>query len=315
MNPHNNPGIERRFIISLVLTLLVLVAEVAGGLWTGSLALLSDSAHVFMDIFALGLSFLALKLSSLPADDRHTYGYHRLEVLAALINGITLGAIAVGIWWEAYQRWQAPQEIRGLEMFAIATVGLVVNIIVAFVLGGHQHVHAGGHDHDHEHEHEHEHDHTAARDINVQSAFLHVVGDAISSVGVMVAALIVMRTGWTWVDPLMSVLIGVLIVFSAVRVLRSSIHILIEGVPEGLDINRIGDVMQAVPAVLEVHDLHVWNICSGHVALSSHVVVCEDCSRPLQQVMQEIKGELSHEFGIEHTTLQMETSELHCQQR
>lgn len=308
MQAHHNPGIEKRFIFSILITTLVLIVEILGGLWTGSLALLSDSAHVFMDIFALGLSFAALRLSSLPSDDRHTYGYHRLEVLAALFNGISLGAIALGIWWEAYQRWMHPQPIRGLEMFGIATVGLIANLVVAFVLGGRHHGHQHGEDIEPEHQHVHE-----TEDLNLRSAYLHVLGDAVSSTGVIIAALIVWRTNWYWVDPLVSALIGALIVVSAWRVLRSSMHILIEGVPEGMDIHRIGDTLQAVPAVEEVHDLHVWNICSGNVALSTHIVLNREPVRSQSEVMADLKRELSHKFGIEHTTIQFE--EKACSQR
>lgn len=188
MQPHSNPGVQRRFIWSISLTLLIFIAELVGGLWTGSLALLSDAAHVFMDIFALALSFLALRLSSLPPDDRHSYGYHRLEVLAALINGLTLVVIALGIAWEAVERWQVPQPVRSGEMLVIAVIGLLVNVGVAFILGGHDHDEAEAH-------------HVHTRDLNVRSAFLHVVGDAISSLGVIVAAVVIGLTGWQWVDP------------------------------------------------------------------------------------------------------------------
>lgn len=308
MHPHNNPGVERRFIISLAITSLILVAEIVGGLWTGSLALLSDAAHVFMDVFALALSYTALRLSALPADDRHTYGYHRLEVLAALINGISLGAIAIGIWLEAFERFQTPQPVRSLEMMLIATLGLVANLVVVFVLGGHNREHE--HEHDDGTVHAHAHDH--GRDLNMQSAFLHVVGDAISSVGVIIAGLIIMFTGWNWVDPVVSVLIGVLIVVSAVRVLRASLHILVEGVPEGMDIKKIGDSMQAVPAVSDVHDLHLWSICSGRVALSSHIVLEPDTDRRPSAVLAELE-EVLEKFGIQHTTIQFE--DLPCDQR
>lgn len=139
MEPHPRPAVERSFILSIALTTLILIAEVVGGFWTGSLALLSDAAHVFMDVFALTLSFVALRLSAMPPDDRYTYGYHRLEVLAALINGVTLGVIAIGIFWEAAARWNAPEPIKSGEMLVIAVIGLVVNLVVAFVLGGHHH--------------------------------------------------------------------------------------------------------------------------------------------------------------------------------
>ena len=143
MRPHENKNVEKRFILSIGLTFGVLVAEIAGGLWTGSLALLSDLAHVFMDIFALGLSYTALRLSALPADDRHTYGYHRLEVLAALANGLTLAVISIGIFWESYQRWMNPVAVKSIEMLVIAVIGLIVNLGVAVVLRGGEHDHDG----------------------------------------------------------------------------------------------------------------------------------------------------------------------------
>ncbi len=292
MRPHENKNVEKRFILSIGLTFGVLVAEIAGGLWTGSLALLSDSAHVFMDIFALGLSYIALRLSAMPADDRHTYGYHRLEVLAALANGLTLTVISIGILLESYQRWMNPVEVKSLEMLVIAVIGLIVNLGVAVVLRG------GGHDHGGE---EHEH-----HDLNVESAFLHVVGDAVSSAGVIVAALILWQTGWQWVDPLVSVLIGVLILFSSGRVLRRSLHILVEGTPEGISVAKVGQALKALPGVVEVHDLHVWNICSGRVALSAHVVVTEDSSRNTQTTLSEVNRILSADYGIEHSTVQFE---------
>jgi cobalt-zinc-cadmium efflux system protein len=286
----------------MVFTFAILIAEVVGGFWTGSLALLSDAAHVFMDVFALGLSYLALRLSALPADDRHTYGFHRLEVLAALINGVTLGAIAIEIFSESWKRWFNPEPIKSVEMLVIAVIGLVVNLVVAFVLGGH------AHEHDHYHDHEDEDGaeaHEEAEDLNVRSAYLHVLGDAISSVGVIVAAALIGWTGWTWLDPLMSVFIGVLIVVSSWRVLKSSLHILVEGVPEHLSVEKIGQSMASVPGVLDVHDLHVWSICSGHVALSAHVLTADQTITANGGVMAEIKKRLK-KFGIEHTTIQFE---------
>jgi cobalt-zinc-cadmium efflux system protein len=291
MLPHSDATTERRFLLSISLTGIIFIAEVLGGLWTGSLALLSDSAHVFLDLLALGLSFLALHLSSLPANDRHSYGYHRLEVLAALANGLTLGIVAVVIFSEAYHRLGNPQPIKSTEMLVIAVVGLIANVLVAYVLGGHHHD-----DHD-------EHD---REDVNVQSAFLHVLGDAAASAGVILAALIIGMTGWQWVDPLTSVLIGLLIALSAGRVLKGTLHILLEGVPEGLSVGEIGQAMAEVPGIIEVHDLHVWNLCSRHVALSAHVVLDEQSIARSEPVMQELKAILRERFNIEHTTIQFE---------
>ncbi len=291
MPPHPNRTLERRFVLSLALTGLVLVAEVLGGLWTNSLALLSDAAHVFMDVFALGLSYLALRLSALPADDRHTYGYHRLEVFAALINGVTLAAIAIEIFSEAWKRWQNPAPIKSAEMLVIAAVGLGVNLGVAGILRGGVH--------------RHEHGAEGGQDLNVRSAYLHVLGDAISSVGVILAAALIWITGWLWLDPLVSAFIGVLIVVSSWRVLKGSLHILIEGVPEHLSLEKISRSMAGVEGVLNVHDLHVWSICSGHVALSAHVVTANQSLAEGDGIMTELKARLS-QFGIEHTTIQFE---------
>lgn len=298
MKPHPNKALENKFVLSMILTAAILVAEVVGGFWTGSLALLSDAAHVFMDIFALALSYLALRLSALPADDRHTYGFHRLEVFAALINDVTLAWIAIEIFRESWVRWLDPQAIKSVEMLVIAVIGLVVNLVVAFVLGGHEH----------EHDHEHEADaeaHEAAEDLNVRSAYLHVLGDAISSVGVILAAALIWFTGWTWFDPLMSVFIGILIVVSSWRVLKSSLHILVEGVPEHLSIEEISQSMASVDGVKNVHDLHVWSICSGHVALSAHVTTADQTLADGNGIMTELKARL-RKFGIEHTTIQFE---------
>ncbi|HNT75175.1 MAG TPA: cation diffusion facilitator family transporter [Anaerolineae bacterium] len=293
MKPHENTQTGRRFLLSIGLTCAVLIAEVIGGYWTGSLALLSDAAHVFMDVFALALSYLALRLSALPADDRHTYGFHRLEVLAALINGVTLGAVAIEIFTEAWGRWQTPQPIKSVEMLIIAVVGLIANLAVAFILGGHAHHHEEG---------EAAH---APEDLNVRSALLHVIGDAAASVGVILAAGVLWLTGWQWVDPLMSVLIGLIVVASSWRVLKSSLHILVEGVPEGLSLAEIGQSMTRAPGVQDVHDLHVWSLCSGHIALSAHVIIADQSLGASSGLMIELKRRLS-QFGIEHTTLQFE---------
>lgn len=290
MQPHENQIVVKRFLLSISITALVFFAELFGGFWTGSLALLSDSAHVFMDVFALVLSFLALRVSARPADDRHTYGYHRLEVFAAFANGVTLAAISIGIFYEAYIRWQSPEPVKSMEMLVIAGVGLVANLGVALILRG------GGHKHD-------EH---LENDLNLHSAFLHVLGDAVSSVGVIVAALIIQFTRLTWVDPLVSVLIGFIILISSWRVLRSSFHILIEGSPEGVSVSRVSESLANLPGIVEIHDLHVWNICSGHIALSAHVVVNELNNTSSAQTLSAVQSLLQSQFGIEHSTVQFE---------
>ncbi|MBN2257147.1 MAG: cation transporter [Anaerolineaceae bacterium] len=301
MPVHDSLNIEKRFILSFIVTALILAGEVAGGIFTGSLALLSDAAHVLMDILALVLSYAALRLASFPPDDRHTFGFHRLEVLAALVNGISLGGIAVGIFIEAWRRWQTPAPIKNLEMLVIAAIGLALNLVVVFILRGGMHAHHGQ-QHDAQHQ---------AEDLNVKSAFLHVLGDAAASVGVILAALIMMQTGWIWIDPLMSVLIGLLILVSAWRVLRSSLHILVEGVPEGITLPQVAEAITSTPGVANIHDLHVWNICSLNVALAVHVVLECDSLKNRVGVMHELKARLSS-MGIEHTTIQFELE--HCNQ-
>jgi cobalt-zinc-cadmium efflux system protein len=292
MMSHANNGNRRRLAWSMLITLLVLVAEVLGGLWTGSLALLSDAAHVFIDIFALGLSYLALRVAELPPDDRHTYGYHRMEVLAALANGVILVLISAGIIYEAYRRYLVPEQVKSGEMLIIATIGLAANLVVAQILRPGERGHT---------------DHVRLRrDVNMSSAFLHVVGDAISSVGVIVAAVAISLTGKMWIDPLVSALIGVIILVSAVRVLHDSLHILVEGTPEGLDLAGINTALEETPGVTDVHDLHVWSICSGQVALSAHIVLTESANEDQVGMMSELKKRLDDDFGIEHTTIQFE---------
>ena len=295
MKPHTNPGVQRRFLIALALTAIILVAEVVGGIWTRSLALVSDAAHVLLDLFAIALSYLALRLSALPPDDRHTYGYHRLEVLAALANGLTLLAVAGGILWESFQRWRSPQEVRSLEMLVIAVIGLVVNVVVAFLLTAK--AHSGT---------------TQRIDLNVRSAALHAISDAVSSVGVIAAALVIAFTGWQQADALAGALIGVIILTGAGRVLRSSLHILIEGTPEGMSVFEVGEAMAGTPGVCEVHDLHVWSLCSSHVALSAHIMHESGDPHAQMATLRDLRERLEQRFGITHTTVQID--EANCGQ-
>lgn len=274
---------ESRFIFALILTALIFLAEFIGGLWTGSLALLSDSAHVFMDAFALGLSFLALRAASLPANDKHTYGYHRMQVLAALFNGSTLFLIAFEILREAWDRFQNPQPVLAGPMLIIAVIGLVINLIVAFILRKHD-----------------------TDDLNTRSAFLHVLGDALASVGVIGVGIILLFVNWTWLDPLVSVLIGLLILGSSGRVLKESIHILSEGMPEGMSAIRVAETMRSIPGVDEVHDLHVWTVAPGYIALSAHLTIQDQAISQTTEIMTAIKETLHDNFDIHHTTIQFE---------
>jgi cobalt-zinc-cadmium efflux system protein len=280
---HDHTRIERRFLLSLALTGLIFLAELVGGLLTRSLALLSDSAHVFLDVFALGLSYATMRLASLPPNDRHTYGFHRFRVLAALANGATLLLVAFEIFREAVTRFRNPEPILAGPMLVVAVIGLVVNLVVAYLLRGH------GHD-----------------DLNVRSAFLHVLGDALASVGVIVAGVVIVLTGWTLVDPLVSVLIGIIVLAGSGNILRQALHILVEGVPRGLTATQVAEAMHGLPGVSKVHDLHVWAVSPGYVSLSAHVVLDDQSLSESQSVMDELKKTLSKRFGIEHTTIQFE---------
>lgn len=283
MHHHEDNNTGSRFLLSIGLTLAILIAEVVGGLWTGSLALLSDSAHVFMDMFALGLSYLAIRAAALPANDRHTYGYHRMQVLAALANGATLLLISFEILRDAINRFQNPEPVKAGPMLAIAIIGLVVNIIVALVLR----------EHDHE-------------DLNARAAFLHVLGDALASVGVIGAGIAILLTGQEWIDPLVSVLISLLILVSSGRLLKETVHILAEGMPEGMTASGVAEMLKAVPGVAEIHDLHIWTVSPGYVALSAHVILKDQTLSQSEKIMAEIKEKLSTQYDIEHTTVQFE---------
>jgi len=274
---------ENRFILALALTGLIFLAEFIGGFWTGSLALLSDSAHVFMDAFALGLSYLAIRAAKLPADDNHTYGFHRMQVLAALTNGATLFLIAFEILREAWNRFQNPEPVLAGPMLVIAVIGLAVNLIVAFTLRQH--------DHD---------------DLNTRSAFLHVLGDALASVGVIAVGVILLFVNLPWLDPLVSVLIGLLILFSSGRVLKEAVHILAEGMPAGMTATSIANAMRKVSGVGEVHDLHVWTVAPGYIALSAHVIIADQAISQTAEVMSALKETLHQGFEIQHTTIQFE---------
>ena len=295
IKPHQTKTIERRFLIALLLTALALIMEVAGSKITGSLALLSDAAHVFLDIFALGISYIALRVSALPPDDRHSYGFHRFEVLAALANGIILAIISIGIFVEAYHRIYSPEPVKSGELLIFAAIGLVINLIVAFILIGGEH---GKHE---------------AEDVNVRSAFLHVMGDAISSIGVIAAAIIISRTGWTLADPIVSIFIGFIIIAGSFSVIRDSIHIIMEGVPKSIKAVDISNTMKSVPGVMDIHDLHIWNICPGHTVLSAHIVLADQSLNEAQKVMDMLKELLERDFGISHTTIQFECK--HCGQK
>ncbi len=274
---------RRRLLLALSFTGAIFVAELAGGLITGSLALLSDAAHMFLDVLALAMSYAAIRIAALPADDRHSYGFHRVQVLAALANAVTLVVVAVGIFREAWHRFSEPPEIMAGPMLVIALIGLAANVASALVLHGHD-----------------------EEDINVRGAFLHVLGDGLASAGVLAAAAVIMITGRTEVDAIVSVAIGLIVAYSSIGLLRRSLHILTEGVPEGLSLDTIAGAMHEVRGVTEVHDLHVWSLGPGFSALSAHVVVDAETLPQVQGIMADLRRLLHDDYGIEHRTIQVE---------
>ena len=274
---------RRPLVIALAITAVVLVVEVVGGLLTGSLALLADAGHMATDVAALALSLFAAWLARRPATPRRSFGFLRAEVLAALANAATLVAISFYIFWEANDRLGDPPAVDSGPMLVVAIVGLAANAVAAWVLAT-----GGGHDHD----------------LNLRGAYLHVLGDLLGSAGAIVAALVMLATGWYLADPILSVGIGGLILWSAWGLLRDAIDVLMEATPTSVDVAAVRRAMTAVDGVASVHDLHVWTVTSDLIALSAHVEVLG--SRDWHDVLPELAGVLRDGFGIAHVTLQPE---------
>ncbi len=273
---------HRRLVAALALTTSVLVVDVGGGVWTGSLALLAEAGHMLADVGGLSLSLFAIWFARKPPSPANTYGYLRMEILAALANGLVLFGVAGVILYEAYRRVRAPAEILGGPMLALAVVGLAVNMAAVWLLRG-----------------------GAGQSLNIHSAYLEVVSDALGSVGVIVAAVVIQTTGVVLVDPLISAGIGVFILPRTWALIRQAAHIPMEGVPPHLELREIEVAMREAHGVRTVHDLHVWTLTSGKEAMSAHVLV-EDLADG-QHVLGDLQQLLRERFGIEHTTLQLES--------
>ncbi|MED1204342.1 cation diffusion facilitator family transporter [Heyndrickxia acidicola] len=270
--------------LAFFLTLIILIVEVAGGFFSHSLALLSDAGHVLTDIASIGLSWFALHQSQKPASEEFTYGYHRSGILAAFINSMALIIIAVIILIEAIARFQHPQPVESTWMFISASVGLALNLYLGLGL-------------------------SKEDNINVKSAVLHMIGDAIASAGVILGGVIILFTGWYMLDPILSVLISFLISFGAWRIVKQTVCILMEGKPKGIRIDEVIRNICSVKGVLTVHDLHIWSITSDKNALSCHVVVNDQVNfQESQIILREIEHCLQHQ-GIGHVTIQMENED------
>ena len=284
MHAHHSHGSrhKRRLRAVLAVTVAFLAVELGFALWTGSLSLLADAVHMVADVGAVLLSLVAIGFAERPATATKTYGYYRVEILAALVNGVVLCVLGVAILWSAYERLWSPPVVPGWPLVAVSALGLAVNLFCMRLL------HAGAHE-----------------SLNVRGAYLEVLGDALSSAAVLVAGAVIALTGWTAADPLAAAAIGLLILPRTVTLLSQAVNILLEGVPPHLDIGEIERAMEAVDGVRRVHDLHVWTLTSGREAMSAHVVTAP--ASAADRLLQDLHLVLHARFGIDHTTIQIET--------
>lgn len=285
MAPAAHPDTQRRrerprFVLPLVLTAGYAAVEFAGGLWSGSLALLGDAGHMISDAGALGVAAIAASLARRPPGRGHSYGWQRAEVIGALLNGVLMLAIVVTLVVEAVSRLLIPREVAANAVIAIAVIGMAVNVICIALLG------------------------RGEPDLGTRAALLHVSGDLASSFAAVVAGVVIYFTGWFPVDPILSLAIGALILVSTWRVLRDALHVLMEGVPPAIELTAIGQALATVPGVTEVHDLHVWSLAPGTVALSAHLEIADLQRWPV--ILTEASAMLQTRYGIGHVTLQPE---------
>lgn len=274
---------ERALRLALALTSGFLVTEVVGGVLTGSLALISDAAHMFTDAAALAIALAAVRIARRPADARRTYGYHRFEILAAAFNALLLFAVALYILVEAYRRFLHPPEVHSMGMLVVAGIGLVVNLVSIRLLSG-----------------------SREHSLNVKGAYLEVWSDLLGSVGVIAGAVVIRLTGWSWVDAAVAVAIGLWVLPRTWILLKDSLNILLEGVPEGIDVGEVEQAMLAVPGIVSIHDLHIWALTSGKASLTAHVVH-DGAASPEATLLPALQALLAERFDLHHTTLQCET--------
>ena len=286
MGTHNHGSktpTQRPLQMTLVIVLVIMVAEVIGGIISNSLALLSDAGHMAIDALALTLSLIAMSVARRPATTTRTYGYHRMEILAALANGITVGLISLYIFYQAYQRFLDPPKVNISWMLPVAIIGLIANIAGMFLLRG-----------------------GSAVSLNIRSAFWHIVGDTISSVGVIAAAVIIYFTGWNTADPVIAIVIGLIVLWGAVGLVQESIHILSDAVPRHIPVDKVIEAIKRIPGVVDVHDIHIWTLTSGVHALSAHVLITDQMVSRSTRVIQTAREDLKKQFDITHATLQLE---------
>jgi cobalt-zinc-cadmium efflux system protein len=275
-------GHERKLWFALGLTTSFMIAEVIGAFVTGSLALLSDAAHMMTDALALAISLVAIQVAKRAADRKRTFGYARFEILAAAFNALLLFAVAFYILYEAYQRLQAPAQIQSSGMLVIAVLGLIVNLIAMRLLSA-----------------------ASGESLNVKGAYLEVWSDMLGSIGVMIAAVVIMLTGWGWVDSLVAAAIGFWVLPRTWSLLKESMNVLLQGVPDGIDIDQVEQAIRAIPGVKDVHDLHIWALTSGKNVLSTHLVT-DSALDTEHKILSQVTEMLHEQFDISHATVQVE---------
>lgn len=294
---HGSTLTGRRLVLSIVITLIFVLAEGITGYLSHSLALMSDAGHNFADALALTFSWYGLWIALKPSTAQRTFGYHRVGILAALVNSVSLIVIALLIFWEATNRLRHPESVHGTPMIIVALIAILMNTVISLWLRG-----------------------GAKKDLNVRSAYMHMLGDAISAAGVVVAGVVVAFTGASIADPVVSVLIGVLILWSSWGILKESVNVLLEAIPKGMDMAEVEQTIANVHGVLAVHDLHVWTVGSGMVCCSCHVMVNEQSVRSGENVLRAVTEGLAHNFSIAHTTIQVEVegcepNDMYCVKR
>ena len=283
---HENHGSTSRSRLKIVLGIIVaiMLAEVVGGILSNSLALLGDAGHMLVDGLAVGLSLFAITMAARPATLSKTYGYHRVEIMAALANGVTLVLVAAYIFYEAYQRFLDPPVVRAQLMLVVASLGLVANLAGMLLLRG-----------------------VSNHSLNVKAAFWHIIGDTISSVGVIAGGIIIsIKPQWDIVDPIVAVAIGLIILVGAWRLVRESVDILLEAVPKHVSVDDVISMLKTVPGVDEVHDVHIWTLTSDIHALSAHLIIKDQSVSGSAEIVERVNSDLSTKFNITHTTLQLE---------
>ena len=281
-------GIEskKKLKLAMVLTSGILFAEILGGIISNSLALITDAGHVFMDVLALGLSLSAVTIACRPLDEKATFGYHRAEIFAALINALLLIIVVIFILLEAHKRLISPPEIKTFEMMLAASIGLLVNLFVTLTLRGHH-------------------------DLNIRGAYLHVLGDTLSSFAVIIGGILIFFTSYYIVDPILSVIISFIIIINSIRLLKDSVDILMERTPKHIDLEKLKKEILDVKGVHGIHDLHVWSLCSNVHALNAHLIVDRISVKDTEKITYNINSRLFNDYNISHTTLQFECSD--CQ--